>query len=68
VGGALRQALDIVREEMESRSTHLINQDFETPEGLNEARKLQGQIKGGLIVLDRIEELIRERASTSDSE
>lgn len=61
--GALAEALGEVREEFESRASMLINLDLESPEEAPKARKLQGEIRGGLQVLDRIEELINERSN-----
>lgn len=61
-GGALRLALDEVKAEFESRSKLLVSLDLEDPDGSAKARKLQGEIRGGLQALELLEELIHDRA------
>lgn len=61
--GSLGQALDILREEFSARTGHLLSKNLRDPEELAEAQALQGEIKGGLGALDRLEELIHETSS-----
>ena len=61
-GGALGVLLFEVEAEVESRTQTLLNLDLDSPEDSAKARKLQGEIRGGHQVLDRIKEIINERS------
>lgn len=59
-GAALREAIDEVRREIEGRSSRLVALNLSLPEDLAKAQALQGEIRGGLSALDRLEELISD--------
>lgn len=61
-GAALEEVLGVVLAEVESRSSRLVSFDLFDPEALNKARTLQGEIKGGILAVERLKEIINEAA------
>ena len=59
-GGSLAEVFDQVEAELKSRSEVLVTLDLESEDSLAKARKLQGEIKGGLAALDRIKEIVTD--------
>ena len=59
-GGALEVLFSIFEDEISSRAQQLAGLDLEGEDSLRQARKIQGEIRGGLQALERLKEIISE--------